>query len=163
MDRRRIQVSVDCGSARPEIVGRQAVLIRPDGAGVGELRLASPRRGRLDARSARRPAGLSRGTSVERLKVDRALRLHLGALGAGADLELKPGEDDAGRFQTADFGSVAKAARARAGRRHAIEADTMRIGRDPDSDLVVDDLIVSRRHAELQRRADGLIHGVRAA
>jgi ABC-type multidrug transport system ATPase subunit len=33
----------------------------------------------------------------------------------------------------------------------------MRVGRDPDSDLVVDDLLVSRRHAELRRRADGTV------
>ena len=36
----------------------------------------------------------------------------------------------------------------------------MRIGRDPDSDLVVDDLLVSRRHAELRRRGDGSIEVV---
>ncbi|MGW4566015.1 FHA domain-containing protein [Streptomyces sp. NPDC004561] len=34
-------------------------------------------------------------------------------------------------------------------------ARTVRIGRAPDNDLVVDDLIVSRRHAELRARADG--------
>ncbi|MFI2205742.1 FHA domain-containing protein [Streptomyces sp. NPDC020192] len=32
---------------------------------------------------------------------------------------------------------------------------TVRIGRAPDNDLVVDDLIVSRRHAELRAHADG--------
>ncbi|MFD3802821.1 FHA domain-containing protein [Streptomyces sp. NPDC058619] len=31
----------------------------------------------------------------------------------------------------------------------------VRIGRAPDNDLVVDDLVVSRRHAELRARADG--------
>lgn len=36
----------------------------------------------------------------------------------------------------------------------------MRVGRDPDSDLVVDDLLVSRRHAELLRRPDGSIEAV---
>src|SRR6476659_5671188 len=163
MDRRRIQVSVDgrtavFGPGLPEIVvGRQAgCFIRPDGAGVGERHLVlrhSDDGWEIEALDAQRV--YHEGRLVERLKVDRALRLHLGALGAGADLEVKPGEDDAGRFQTADFGTVAKAARARAGRRHPIEADTTRIGRDPDSDLVVDDLLVSRRHAELLRRADG--------
>src|SRR5262249_25657922 len=97
---------------------------------------------------------------VERLKVDRALRLQLGALGAGAVLEVKPGEDDAGRFQTADFGTVARAARPRAGRRYPIEVDVMRLGRDPDSDLVVDDLLVSRRHAELLRRPARSVEGL---
>ncbi|OII69094.1 FHA domain-containing protein [Streptomyces sp. CC77] len=32
---------------------------------------------------------------------------------------------------------------------------TVRIGRDPANDVVVDDLVVSRRHAELQLRPDG--------
>ncbi|MGW3208477.1 FHA domain-containing protein [Streptomyces sp. NPDC001135] len=36
-----------------------------------------------------------------------------------------------------------------------LPARTVRIGRAADNDLVVDDLIVSRRHAELRARADG--------
>ncbi|MEU1281387.1 FHA domain-containing protein [Streptomyces sp. NPDC005805] len=36
-----------------------------------------------------------------------------------------------------------------------LPARTVRIGRSPDNDLVVDDLIVSRRHAELRSLADG--------
>ena len=31
----------------------------------------------------------------------------------------------------------------------------LRIGRAPDNDLVLDDLLVSRHHAELRKRADG--------
>jgi ABC-type multidrug transport system ATPase subunit len=165
MDLRRIQVSVDgrtavFGPGLPEIVvgTEPGCFIRPEGAGVGDRHLVL-RHGEdgwtLEALDAQRV--YHEGRLVEQLKVDRALRLHLGALGAGADLEVKPGEDDAGRFQTADFGTVARAARARASRRYAIEVDIMRVGRDPDSDLVVDDLLVSRRHAELLRRPDGSI------
>ncbi|WP_251091968.1 FHA domain-containing protein [Streptomyces sp. Caat 7-52] len=36
-----------------------------------------------------------------------------------------------------------------------LPARTVRIGRDPDSDLVVDDLVVSRSHAELRTHDDG--------
>ncbi|MFK8909601.1 FHA domain-containing protein [Streptomyces sp. YS-3] len=36
-----------------------------------------------------------------------------------------------------------------------LPARTVRIGRAPENDLVVDDLIVSRRHAELRARPDG--------
>ncbi|MFJ3222363.1 FHA domain-containing protein [Streptomyces sp. NPDC086783] len=36
-----------------------------------------------------------------------------------------------------------------------LPARTVRIGRGGDNDLVVDDLVVSRRHAELRARADG--------
>lgn len=36
-----------------------------------------------------------------------------------------------------------------------LPARTLRLGRDPDNDLVVDDLSVSRRHAELRSHEDG--------
>ncbi|GGT47720.1 ABC transporter ATP-binding protein [Streptomyces kurssanovii] len=36
-----------------------------------------------------------------------------------------------------------------------LPARTVRIGRSPDNELVVDDLVVSRRHAELRTRPDG--------
>ncbi|MFS4092157.1 FHA domain-containing protein [Streptomyces sp. AF1A] len=38
---------------------------------------------------------------------------------------------------------------------HPLPARTVRIGRAPDNDLVVADLVVSRRHAELRARPDG--------
>ncbi|NBM18122.1 FHA domain-containing protein [Streptomyces sp. GC420] len=38
---------------------------------------------------------------------------------------------------------------------HALAARTVRIGRSADNDLVVDDLVVSRRHAELRIHPDG--------
>ena len=41
-----------------------------------------------------------------------------------------------------------------AGTRFALEADTTRIGRHPDSEIVLDDITVSRRHAEIVRRDD---------
>lgn len=170
MDRSRIQVSVEgrtavFGPGLPEIVvGRDpGCFIRPVGSGIGDRHLVL-RHGEdgwtLEAFAEQRV--YHEGRPVERLLVDRALRLHLGALGAGADLEVRPGEDDAGRLQTVDFRTLAKAVRARpaASRRHPIELDVMRVGRDPDSDLVVDDLLVSRRHAELRRRADGSIEVV---
>jgi len=170
VDRRRIQVSVEgrtavFGPGLPEIVvGRDpGCFVRPVGPGIGDRHLVL-RHGEdgwtLEAFAEQRV--YHEGRPVERLLVDRALRLHLGALGTGADLEVRPGEDDAGRFQTVDFRTLARAAHARptAARRHPIELDVMRVGRDPDSDLVVDDLLVSRRHAELRRRGDGSIEVV---
>ncbi|MFD3946126.1 FHA domain-containing protein [Streptomyces sp. NPDC058579] len=38
---------------------------------------------------------------------------------------------------------------------HPLPTRTVRIGRAPENDLIVDDLVVSRRHAELQAHQDG--------
>lgn len=42
-----------------------------------------------------------------------------------------------------------------AGARYALTKAVTTIGRHPDSDLFLDDVTVSRRHAEVQRRDDG--------
>lgn len=42
-----------------------------------------------------------------------------------------------------------------AGARYALDKELMQIGRHPDSDVFLDDVTVSRRHAEVQRRPDG--------
>lgn len=39
----------------------------------------------------------------------------------------------------------------KAGARYALDADTVSLGRDPDSDIFLDDVTVSRRHAEVER------------
>ncbi len=38
-----------------------------------------------------------------------------------------------------------------------LEADVTRAGRHPDSDIFLDDITVSRRHAEIHRTANGYI------
>jgi pSer/pThr/pTyr-binding forkhead associated (FHA) protein len=43
------------------------------------------------------------------------------------------------------------------GSRFALDADVVTAGRHPDSDIFLDDITVSRRHAEVHRRADGYI------
>jgi pSer/pThr/pTyr-binding forkhead associated (FHA) protein len=42
-----------------------------------------------------------------------------------------------------------------AGSRFVLDQDTVRAGRHPDSDIFLDDVTVSRRHAELARRTGG--------
>ncbi len=42
-----------------------------------------------------------------------------------------------------------------AGERFALDADLTRLGRHPDSEIVLDDITVSRRHAEVHRTAEG--------
>jgi hypothetical protein len=42
-----------------------------------------------------------------------------------------------------------------AGSRYVLDAEVTQAGRHPDSDIFLDDITVSRRHAEITRRADG--------
>lgn len=42
-----------------------------------------------------------------------------------------------------------------AGDRFVLATDVTRLGRHPDSEISLDDITVSRRHAEIHRRADG--------
>jgi hypothetical protein len=44
-----------------------------------------------------------------------------------------------------------------AGSKYALDKDTVRAGRHPDSDIFLDDITVSRRHAEFRRTADGYV------
>ena len=41
------------------------------------------------------------------------------------------------------------------GSKYKLDAEVTRAGRHPDSDIFLDDITVSRRHAEIIRRADG--------
>jgi pSer/pThr/pTyr-binding forkhead associated (FHA) protein len=51
---------------------------------------------------------------------------------------------------------VIRAGGGRAGETFTVEGDQMRIGRSPDAELFLDDVTVSRNHALLVRRRDGL-------
>ncbi len=44
-----------------------------------------------------------------------------------------------------------------AGSKFVLEGDVTRAGRHPDSDIFLDDITVSRRHAEIHRTADGYV------
>lgn len=46
---------------------------------------------------------------------------------------------------------------AQAGDRFALTSDETRLGRHPDSEIMLDDITVSRRHASLERTADGYV------
>lgn len=48
---------------------------------------------------------------------------------------------------------------AKAGARYALDSDVVSLGRDPDSDIFLDDITVSRRHAEVAR--DGARYSIR--
>ena len=97
------------------------------------------------------------GQLVETVAIDARIRVRLGDPVSGPLLELAPADselDDA----TIDFGltAVTEQAEPRApAASFPLSANVLRIGRDPDSDLVVDDLQVSRRHAEIRSLGDG--------
>jgi pSer/pThr/pTyr-binding forkhead associated (FHA) protein len=44
-----------------------------------------------------------------------------------------------------------------AGSRFLLDTDVIKAGRHPDSDIFLDDVTVSRRHAEFRRTADGFV------
>ncbi|MCY3616426.1 MAG: FHA domain-containing protein [Acidimicrobiaceae bacterium] len=48
---------------------------------------------------------------------------------------------------------------AKAGARYALDSDVVSLGRDPASDIFLDDITVSRRHAEVER--DGARYSIR--
>ena len=72
--------------------------------------------------------------------------------------------NDAGDMQAVDPETAASDGAAlvirsgggRAGETFVVEGDQMRIGRSPDAEVFLDDVTVSRNHALLVRRRDGL-------
>ncbi len=56
-----------------------------------------------------------------------------------------------------DVGVLIVRAGAQAGARFPLEQRTTRLGRHPESEISLDDITVSRRHAEIERTSDGYI------
>lgn len=56
-----------------------------------------------------------------------------------------------------DRGVLIVRAGAQAGARFPLDSDITRLGRHPDSEISLDDITVSRRHAEVQRTAEGYV------
>jgi ABC-type multidrug transport system ATPase subunit len=95
------------------------------------------------------------GDRVERLVLHEAVTLHLGDPSSGVVVELEPDRGD----ETVIVDAAAM--RLDDGSTRLYQApppassDTVRIGRSADNDLVLEDLQVSRHHAELSRDASG--------
>ena len=53
------------------------------------------------------------------------------------------------------IGTLIVRAGGQAGERYALDADLTRLGRHPESEIMLDDITVSRRHAEIQHTAEG--------
>ncbi len=103
------------------------------------------------------------GERMTRRVVDGPLRLRLGDAEQGPLLELGPAIEQRdlmtrnfGAAQTEEAGPSAEleAATERRARSVRVSGERLLIGRAADSDLVVDDVLVSRRHAEV-RAVDG--------
>ena len=77
----------------------------------------------------------------------------LEAAGEVADEEISVTIDEA----EGGFGVLVVKRGPNAGSRFVLEADLTQAGRHPDSDIFLDDITVSRRHAEFLRRPDGYV------
>jgi pSer/pThr/pTyr-binding forkhead associated (FHA) protein len=95
------------------------------------------------------------GSALDSL-ADRTIRL------AAVDPLLDaPGQDDdvvvpVGNLPT-DVGVLIVRAGAQAGSRFALEEPITRLGRHPDSEISLDDITVSRRHASIERTPEGYV------
>ncbi len=67
--------------------------------------------------------------------------------------------EDAASSLPAGIGMLIVRQGSKRGSRMALDTDVVAIGRHPDSDIFLDDITVSRRHAEIRRTANG--HEVR--
>jgi pSer/pThr/pTyr-binding forkhead associated (FHA) protein len=75
----------------------------------------------------------------------------LDAPGAADDVVVKLGD------LPGDAGSLVVRAGAQAGTALTLSAPLTRLGRHPDSEISLDDITVSRRHAEIERTGDGYL------
>ena len=57
----------------------------------------------------------------------------------------------------ADLGVLVVKRGPNAGSRFALEDDVVHVGRHPESEIFLDDITVSRRHAEFRRQGDGVV------
>jgi pSer/pThr/pTyr-binding forkhead associated (FHA) protein len=90
-----------------------------------------------------------------------SLEDHTITLSAIDPLQDAPGKDDdiavaVGELPN-EVGVLIVRAGAQAGARFPLGDDVTRLGRHPDSEISLDDITVSRRHAEIERTPDGYV------
>jgi pSer/pThr/pTyr-binding forkhead associated (FHA) protein len=80
-----------------------------------------------------------------------------GALEGSAGAEVETEDSDSGAHETLPPGSALLVVKRgpNAGSRFLLDADVTTAGRHPDSDIFLDDVTVSRRHAEFARESGG--------
>jgi pSer/pThr/pTyr-binding forkhead associated (FHA) protein len=80
------------------------------------------------------------------------------ASGSETTMSITPGQEEehAGSILPAEgMAIIVRSGGGRAGEAYVLERDRLTIGRTPDSDIFLDDVTVSRRHAVLSRVEDG--------
>ncbi len=86
---------------------------------------------------------------------------HTITIGAVDPLQDAPGSEDDIVVPLADLPTDAAVLIVRsgtqAGDRFTLKSDVTRLGRHPDSEIMLDDITVSRRHASLERTAEGYV------
>ncbi len=78
---------------------------------------------------------------------------------AAADNDAVEGQGESGTLEALPSGSALLVVKRgpNAGSRFLLDADVTTAGRHPESDIFLDDVTVSRRHAEFVREADGFL------
>jgi hypothetical protein len=94
------------------------------------------------------------GTPLAASAGERTLRIH-----AVDPMQDAPGPKDEVLVELSDVevgsGVLVVRAGAMAGQRLTLDLPLTRLGRHPQSDIILDDITVSRRHADIERLADG--------
>ena len=78
--------------------------------------------------------------------------------GAETTLTILPGQEEesiASALPAEGMAIIVRSGGGRAGEAYVLERERLTIGRSPDADIFLDDVTVSRRHAELVRRGRG--------
>ncbi|HTY71143.1 MAG TPA: FHA domain-containing protein [Actinomycetes bacterium] len=88
---------------------------------------------------------------------DHTSTLNLGALGPDADVEARLEAEAPEEVQALAPGTALLVVQRgpNAGSRYLLDSAVTSVGRHPDSDIFLDDVTVSRRHAEFRRDASG--------
>jgi ABC-type multidrug transport system ATPase subunit len=101
-----------------------------------------------------------RGVRIERREIDGPLELRLADPDVGPLLAVGPAADGEVGGATSDWGTVDgdvldRDVREQPAASFLLPDSVLRIGRDPSSDVIVDDVLVSRRHAEVRHLGGG--------
>jgi ABC-type multidrug transport system ATPase subunit/pSer/pThr/pTyr-binding forkhead associated (FHA) protein len=91
------------------------------------------------------------GSRIRSTLVVQDMTVHLGTVSDHATLRLRP------RTAADRSAELSAAGQGRLAQLHHLGRDTIRLGRSPENDVVLDDLLVSRRHAQLRRTETGWV------